>query len=136
MKKNEATETKKVNLRDLDDMACSSVVVTRQIKKLIYKFPSMKEIAIDCWAYGDHYTKFKCSNNKFIWLTNDGKKLSANDEELTKEALNKLIVTTYRTMCDSQNGVDIVDTPEDLLAFAEQKLKEMLAEDNLVQVAV
>ena len=33
-------------------------------------------------------------------------------------------------MCDSQNGIDLVDTPEDLLAFAETKLQEMLREEN------
>ena len=35
-------------------------------------------------------------------------------------------------MCDSQNGIDLVDTPEDLLAFAETKLQEMLREENTV----
>jgi hypothetical protein len=35
-------------------------------------------------------------------------------------------------MCDSQNCIDLVESPEDLLAFAETKLQEMLREENTV----
>ena len=34
-------------------------------------------------------------------------------------------------MCDMQNGVDISDTPEELLAYAESKLKEMLQDGDI-----
>ena len=33
-------------------------------------------------------------------------------------------------MCDSMNGINIEDTPEDLLALAESKLQEILSDDN------
>jgi hypothetical protein len=33
-------------------------------------------------------------------------------------------------MCDAQNGVDLSDTPEDILAYAETKLQEMLHDDT------
>lgn len=130
------TSNNKVNLRDLDDVACTNVVCGRQIKRMIKKFPSMNDTAIDCWVHGGHYTQFKFKNGKFVWLVN-GKdpcvsgceKISDDSDKLDKYELNKLIVSTYRSMCDSQNGVDIVDTPEDLLAFAETKLQEMLREE-------
>ena len=64
--KKEAAE-KKINLRDLDDMACSNVVVARQIKRMIKKQPSMDDIAVDCWVHGGHYTRFKYKGGKFIW---------------------------------------------------------------------
>lgn len=133
--KKESTE-KKVSLRDLDDIACSNVVVTRQIRRLVAKFPSMKETAVDCWVHGGHYTKFELTNaNKLRWYSDKNspcikKVLYATDEDLTKEELNKLLVATHRDMCDNKEGVDLIDTPEDLLAFAESKLQEMLKDSN------
>ena len=136
--KKEATE-KKINLRDLDDMACSNVVVARQIKRMIKKSPSMDDMAMDCWVHGGHYTRFKYKGGKFIWRVEGSEQCIKGCEKITdacdyiyKDELNKLIVSTYRTMCDSQNGIDLVDTPEDLLAFAETKLQEMLREENTV----
>ena len=136
--KKEAAD-KKINLRDLDDTACSNVVVARQIKRMIRKFPSMDDMAIDCWVHGGHYTRFKFKGGKFIWSV-EGKEpcvsgcetLTDDNELLDKYELNKLIIFTYRAMCDSQSGVDLVDTPEDLLAFAETKLQDMLREDNTI----
>ena len=32
-------------------------------------------------------------------------------------------------MCDMNNGEDLSDTPEDLLAYAESKLKEFLMDE-------
>ena len=136
--KKEAAE-KKINLRDLDDMACSNVVVARQIKRMIKKSPSMDDMAMDCWVHGGHYTRFKYKGGKFIWCIEGSEPCVKGCETITddcdylyKDELNKLIVSTYRTMCDSQNGIDLVDTPEDLLAFAETKLQEMLREENTV----
>ena len=40
--------------------------------------------------------------------------------------INKLIRFTYQTMCDSMNAIDLTDTPEDLLSYAEQKLQELI----------
>lgn len=131
-------DEKKINLRELDDVACSNVVVARQIKRLINKFPSLKELAMDCWVHGGHYTKFKLNGGKFVWECASGdpcikgcETLTDDSDVLDKEELNKLIVFTHRAMCDAQNGVEIVDTPEDLLAFAETKLQEMIREDKL-----
>ena len=39
---------------------------------------------------------------------------------------DKLIRFTYQTMCDSMNSIDLTDTPEDLLSYAEQKLQELI----------
>lgn len=130
---------KKINLRELDDTACTNVVCGRQIKRMIKKFPSMDDMAIDCWVHGGHYTRFKFKGGKFIWEV-EGKdpclpgceKLTDDSDVLDKYELNKLIVFTHRAMCDSQSGIDLVDTPEDLLAFAETKLQEMLREENTV----
>ena len=46
MKESKQTDNK-INLRDLDDTACTNVVCARQIKKMIRKFPSMSEIRPD-----------------------------------------------------------------------------------------
>ena len=136
--KKEATE-KKINLRDLDDTACTNVVCARQIKRMIRKFPSMDDLAMDCWVHGGHYTKFKFKGSRFIWYADPSgtfisgcESLKDDSDSLDKYELNKLITSTYRAMCDSQNCVDLVDTPEDLLAFAETKLQEMLKEENTV----
>ncbi len=141
MKENTSKQAeKKINLRDLDDTACTNVVCGRQIKRMIRKFPSMDDIAIDCWVHDGHYTRFKFKNGKFHWSVEDkapcikGFETITDDcEDLYKDELNKLIVHTYHTMCDIQNGVDIVDTPEDLLAYAESKLQEMLREDIITE---
>jgi len=136
--KKDAAE-KKINLRELDDVACSNIVVSRQIKRFINKFPSMNELAMDCWVHGGHYTKFLFKGGKFIWECENGAHhangcecVTDDSDVLSNEELNKLIVFTHRAMCDSQNSVDLVDTPEDLLAFAETKLQEMLREENTV----
>lgn len=130
MKKSTAVKEAKINLRDLDDTACTNVVVSRQIRRFIRKFPSAKDFTIDCWAHGGHYTRFESKDDKFIWYTDKNDKLVSTDDSLTKEELNKLIVFTYQAMCDSQSEVDLIDTPEDLLAYAETKLQELLKEEN------
>ena len=97
----------------------------------------MKEMAMDCWTHGGHYTKFEFKGGRFYWSVAKGdpcvkgfETVADDSDELDKEELNKLIVFTHRAMCDSKDGVDIVDTPEDLLAFAETKLQEMIRDDN------
>jgi hypothetical protein len=124
-----STEEKKVSLRNLDDVACSNVIVTRQIAKMLRKFPSMRELAIDCFTNNEHYVKFTWLDGKPIqWTDVKGCVLNAKEDFIYKEDLNKLLVYTYRAMCDNQDSVDLIDTPEDLLAFAESKLQEMLKE--------
>lgn len=127
----------KINLRDLDDVACSNVVVSRQIRHLIKKNPSFSDIAIDCWIHGGHYTRFKCKNDKFYWYSENNEPhleclecIDNNTDCLYNDEWNKLIVFTHRSMCESLNGVDVEDTPEDLLAFAESKLQELLSSDD------
>ena len=128
-----AKDMTKVTLRDLDDTACSNVVVTRQIRRMIRKFPTMKDMAIDCWVCGGHYIRFEDKGDKFKWYCDKNSQhvkgresIRSDSDYLTKEELNKLIVSTHRAMCDNKEGVDLIDTPEDLLAYAEQKLQEML----------
>ena len=106
---------------------------------MIKKFPSMKEVDIDCWSHGGHYTKFNLKGNKFVWSVakkspyiSGCESLSYDNKDLYSDELSKLLVYTYRAMCDSQDTVDLVDTPEDLLAYAETKLQEMLREENTV----
>jgi hypothetical protein len=120
----------KIDLRKLDDVMCTSVVCGRQIKRMIKKFPSMKDFTIDCYVHNGHYTKFKLADNKFIWSGDKCKQITNESDFIDSDELNKLVVSTYRAMCDSQNDVDLVDTPEDLLAFAEAKLQEMLHDDT------
>lgn len=133
----EKKEEKKINLRDLDDVACSNVVVSRQIRHLVRKNQSFSDIAIDCWVHGGHYTRFKCKNDKFHWYSEDSEPHEESLQEINhktdclyNDEWNKLIVFTHRAMCDSLNGVDIEDTPEDLLAFAESKLQEILNDEE------
>lgn len=121
----------KIKLHELDDVACANVIVSRQIKRMVKKFPSMEEISIDCHAHDGHYKKFKYDNGNFIWTNTNNKQLTPNEESLDYNYLNKLLVYTYRTMCDMQNGVDISDTPEELLAYAESKLQEMLQDSDI-----
>lgn len=127
----------KINLRDLDDVSCSNIVVSRQIRHLVRKNQSFSDIAIDCWVHGGHYTRFKSKNEKFSWYCEDGEpyeeglqKIDNKTDCLYNDEWNKLLVFTHRSMCDSLNGVDIEDTPEDLLAFAESKLQEMLSDNE------
>lgn len=123
----------KINLRELGDIDCSNVVVSRQIRHLIRKNPSFSDIAIDCWVHGGCYTRFKCKNDKFYWYSEEGDPhmdglecIDSKTDCLYNDEFNKLIVFTHRAMHDALNGVDIEDTPEDLLAFAESRLQEML----------
>lgn len=131
-------DEKKINLRELSDVDCSNVVVSRQIRRMARKFPSMCELTMDCWSHGGHYVKFLLTDNDVMkWecckdgpVTDGCQTLFATNEDLTSDELNKLLVYTYRTMCDNKDGVDIIDTPEDLLAFAETKLQEMLKDEE------
>jgi hypothetical protein len=140
MKDNNMTE-QKVNLRDLDDIACSNVIVTRQIKRMINKIPNLKECPIDCWIHSTHYTNFKLAGDKFKWFSDNKNFISgwevikSDNDEITKDDLHKILIYTFRAMCDANNSDDIVDTPEDLLAFAETKLREMLREENTEDTA-
>lgn len=133
--------SKKINLRELDDIACSNVIVSRQIKRLVNKFPSMKSVSIDCWTHGRHYELFECKNDKFIWSAKKGDsdeyiKTPIDSEELFDSEMNKLIVTTYRTMCDSQTDESLLVTTEELLAYAESKLQELLHDEGEEEKAV
>lgn len=128
------TATEKINLRALDDTDCTNVVVSRQIRKLLRKFPSFNVTPIDCWTLRGHYVTFKCSGDKFIWESAPDKYgcrtfITSLSENLDRFDLNKLLVFTFNTMCDMNRGEDISDTPEDLLAYAEMKLREMLADE-------
>lgn len=118
-------------LRTLDDTDCSNVVVSRQIRRFIKKSPSFKEMPMVCYIHGA----------KFIWsgFTYDKSHkpitVTSDDECLNKDELNKLIVSTFQTMCDLNNCEDIVDTPEDLLEYAEMKLREMLNDESNTESA-
>ena len=133
-----ASAKQKINLRDLDDVSCSNIVVSRQIRHLLKKNQSFSDIAIDCWIHGGHYTRFKYKNDKFSWYCEDGEPCeeglqkidSVTTDSLFNDEWNKLMVFTYRTMCDSMNGVNVEDSPEDLLALAESKLQEMLHDED------
>lgn len=132
----EKEATKKVSLKDLDDISCSNVVIARQIKKICRKFPFMRSTDIDCWVHNHHFTKFKINENEMLtWLykvdpaLNDYESVSLDDQSLYNEELHKLLVFTHEAMCDNKDNVDLIDTPEDLLSFAESKLKEMLMDE-------
>lgn len=124
-------------LRTLDDIDCSNVIVSRQIRKFIKKNPSFKETPITCYVCGTKFDLFKLAGDKFIWsgYTHDKRNrkqitVSSDDDCLGKFELNKLIINTFHTMCDMTNSEDIIETPEDLLEYAEMKLREMLSDEN------
>lgn len=123
-------------LRKMDDVSCTNIVTVRNIKKLIKKYPSLTHIAIDCWVCGGHYTTFECNQDSFVWYAEpkDGyylDKITGDEEDVTSDQLNKLIVHTYRTMWDNLGeDIEFIDTPEELLAYAEQKLQQMLKEES------
>ena len=41
---------KKVDVRKLDDVDCSNIAVSHQIKRMVNKFPSMRNLSINCYA--------------------------------------------------------------------------------------
>ena len=123
-------------LRKLNDLTCSIVVNTRSIKKMLKKYPNLENMSMECWTVGGPYVQFKVKNHKFTWVTGEGDVIVMdsiiNDEDnpIDWESLNKLLVWTYRTMCDSMgDNFEFIDSPEDLLSFAEARLKQMLAEE-------
>lgn len=125
-------------LRTLDDTDCSNIVVSRQIRKFIRKFPSFNITPVDCWIHNGHFTTFKYNGDKFIWESEPNKYgvktfITSACETLDRFDLNKLLVFTFTTMCDMNNSDDISDTPEDLLAYAEMKLRAMLADESSLQ---
>lgn len=128
-------------LRTLDDTDCSNVIVSRQIRRFVKKSPSFKEMPMICYIHGAKFDLFKLNGDKFIWsgFTYDKSHkpitVTSDDECLNKDELNKLIVSTFQTMCDLNNCEDIVDTPEDLLEYAEMKLREMLNDESNTESA-
>lgn len=136
MSENTTAKTK-INLRDLDDVACSNVVMSRQIRRLIKKNPSFSDISIDCWVHSGHYTRFKCRDDKFYWYSENNEPhleglecLDNKTDCLYNDEWNKLLNFTLNAMCEPTNGVEIEDTPEDLLALAESKLQELLSSES------
>lgn len=122
---------KKINLRKLNDTDCTSVVATRQMMKLIKQFPSLNKCHINRCVDGKLFTKFEKHENELVWLTDKGDVISSKDEDVDRDSLNKLIVHTFRTMCaQHNNNVDLSETPEDILAYAESKLQELLHDDK------
>lgn len=128
--------TKKINLRELDDVACSNVVVSRQIRRMIKKVPSYSDLSMSCHVRGTHYTHFKFEDEKFIWNGSVydkryGKPTITSDDcgDLDKSDINKLLKFTFSAMCEN-NSIEITDTPEDLLALAESKLQELLNSES------
>ena len=129
--------TQKVNLRDLDDISCANVVMSRQIRHLVRKSPSLGDISIDCWVHDGHYTRFKCHGEELSWYCEDGepckedlKKIGSNTDCFYKDEWNKLLAFTFQTMCESLNGLCVEDTPADLLSIAESKLQQLLHDSD------
>lgn len=133
-----SAEKKSINFRELDDLECSNIVIARQIRRLVKKFPSLQESVINCWVHGGHYTKFKFDDNKFVWFCNEKEpylkgyeKITNECRDLYKDELNKLLVFTHDALCSSCTPTELADTPEDLLSLAETKLQEMLNDNDL-----
>ena len=123
------TEKTKISLRNLDDVDCANIVVPRQIRKLIRKFPSLSQTEVDCWISLGNAIQFINKNDKLLWKIKDTL-LSQEDEDLSRYELNKLLVFTFRAMCEMNEEDDLSDSPEDLLAYAEMRLKELLADEG------
>lgn len=125
--------TEKQFMRTLDDTQCSNIIIAKNIRRLVGKFPNMKKIAIDCWVHDGHYTEFELQGSNLVWRHDKNRKctnglptVNHTNENLSTDEINKLIRFTYQTMCDSMNSIDLTDTPEDLLSYAEQKLQELI----------
>lgn len=123
-------------LRTLDDVCCTNVITSRNIRRLIRKHDNLSKVSIDCWVHGWHYVTFELSEGRFKWLPEYDRfhthaVIYDNDEDLESTELNKLIVETYRSMCDLLNDdTSFIDTPEELLAVAEERLKQLLADNK------
>lgn len=131
------------NIRELDDLNCTNYITTKCIKKLVKKHSSLKTKVSNCFINGTQYIMVDVPKYNFIWFT-DGesgfvkrynKSKLVDDikrEWLEPEELNRLIVNTYRHLCDSLgDDIDLADTPEDILAYAEQQLQNLLSTDSL-----
>lgn len=125
--------TEKQLMRTLDDTQCSNIIIAKNIRKLVNKFPNMKAITMDCWVHDGHYTEFELQGANLVWHHDKNRKcvnglpiVNHTNENLSSDEINKLIRFTYQTMCDSMNSIDLIDTPEDLLNYAEQKLQELI----------
>ena len=95
------------------------------------KYSNLSSSGIDCWTHGKHYVKFDIDNNKFKWADSKGGFVLNSSDELYSDELNKLLVCTYRTMCDMLSDENaFIDTPEDILMYAEQKLRALIEEND------
>lgn len=128
-------------LRKLDDIDCSNHVIANYMYKLIHKHDHLKSVSIDCYVHSGHYTKFVYDQGTYKWFVDkmhsylsDCTVLTLDSEDLTVDELHKLLVATYDVMCNSLNdNVEFIDTPEDLLAYAEQKLQSLLADNTAAE---
>lgn len=131
------TELTHKNLRKLDDTDCTNVITTRNINRLINKYSNLSNIKVNCWVHEKHYTQFDLENNKFKWTDTKGGSILNSSDDLSSEELNKLLVHTYRNMCDTlSDNVAFIDTPEDILLYAEQKLRSLIDDEKVPDVIV
>lgn len=123
----------KTPLRKLNDTLCSIVVNTRGIRKLVSKNPSLAEMNMDCWTADDNQHCFLMKNGKLQWRSKKAGIVSLdnliNDEDCDFESANKLLVYTYRNMCEllASDGIQL-DSDEDLLEYANALMKEYINE--------
>ena len=119
------------DLSKLSDTECTNVLTTKNMYRLIKKYSNLSSTDIDCWTNGKHYVKFDLENNKFKWTDSKGGFVLNSSDELYSDELNKLLVCTYRTMCDMLSDENaFIDTPEDILMYAEQKLRALIEEND------
>lgn len=131
-------EIKNESIQKLNDEQRTIFMVTKQIKHFVKRFSDVRNIRINCWVNGGHYTRFKCDETltKFSWLVDLNEKFKCDEitletENITDLDFNKLLVTTFRTMCASlDEQKDVLSSPEDILEYAEQKLKELISEET------
>ena len=66
--------TEKQFMRTLDDTQCSNIIIAKNIRRLVGKFPNMKKIAIDCWVHDGHYTEFELQGSNLVWRHDKNRK--------------------------------------------------------------
>ena len=71
--------TEKQFMRTLDDTQCSNIIIAKNIRRLVGKFPNMKKIAIDCWVHDGHYTEFELQGSNLVWRHDKNRKCTNGD---------------------------------------------------------
>ena len=113
-----------------DELTKANTTVLKQILRLKRKSPKiLSSTKLNCCVQEAIYNRVYWEDGMLKWGSSASPiVLTYYDEFLNLHELNKLLVYTYRAMCEAANPDLLNDSPEDLLEFAEEKLKKLLKE--------